>query len=215
MGNEPLNEIRAIGFDVDGTLYHSPPEMSGYIGRELIKITAEMLGKDPTEIEEEYLRRRDVYRSNTMTLNSFGLSGEEIFQQIWDEMPLERFVKKDLQLASGLKKLSAKYRLFILSNGAGRQIKRKLKYLGIELSLFDPMIACYDHEWVKPEPAPFLYAAEKLGLKPEEILYVGDRKDVDVEAAQAVGMKAAYVGGEDASAEVSCETIEELLRVLI
>jgi HAD superfamily hydrolase (TIGR01662 family) len=214
MGKKLLSKVKAFGFDVDGTLYHSPPEMSAQIGREVIKKASGMLGMDNNDFADGYVKRRDELRSNTLTLNSFGLDGEKVFQQMWDEFPIEKYVKEDKRLADGLKQLAKRYRLFILSNGTERQIRRKLKYLGVEIELFDPLIACYDHGWVKPEPAPFLHALEQLEMRPEEVAYVGDRADVDVGAAKAVGIRAVLVGGEVENADISIESIHELFEIV-
>lgn len=209
-----MKNIKAIGFDVDGTLYHTPQEMTTEVGKILIKKAAEALSRDPDDLAEEYLKRRDEYRSNTQTLNSFGLDGEKIFQDVWDRIALGKYVTKDERLVRLIALLKKKYRLFIISNGTGRQIERKLKYLGLNYHDFDPRIYCYDQGWVKPEPAPFLAAIESLKLKPEEIVYVGDREDVDIEGAQAVGMKTIFVGGQSQSAEVGIETVYDILSVL-
>lgn len=209
-----LTGIKAVGFDVDGTLYHTPQEMTAEVGKILIKKAAEALSRDPDDLAEEYLKRRDEYRSNTQTLNSFGLDGEKIFQDVWDRIALGKYVTKDARLVRLILGLKKKYRLFIISNGTGRQIERKLKHLGFDYHDFEPRIYCYDQGWVKPEPAPFLAAIESLKLKPEEIVYVGDREDVDIEGAQAVGMKTILVGRESKIADDACENVYELTAVL-
>lgn len=201
MGTKSLRQIKAIGFDVDGTLYQSPPEMSAAVGKILIEKAAKELSRDPDELAEEYLKKRDEYRSNTLTLNSFGLDGQKIFQDVWDQIEVEKYVVKDERLVKMINKLKKKYRLFIISNGTREQVERKIKYLGLDYHDFDPRIYCYDQGWVKPEPAPFLAAVESLELKPEEIVYVGDREDVDMEGAKAVGMKTIFVGGESSVAD--------------
>jgi putative hydrolase of the HAD superfamily len=123
-------------------------------------------------------------------------------------------VAKDLKLVKLLTELGKKYRLFIITNGTRTQVERKIAYLGLDYHAFDPRIYCYDQGWVKPEPAPFLAAIESLNMKPEEIVYVGDREDVDIEGAQAVGMKAIFVGGLSHKAEVSIESVYDTLSVL-
>jgi HAD superfamily hydrolase (TIGR01662 family) len=45
----------------------------------------------------------------------------------------------------------------------------------------------------KPDPAFFARIAEELALPPEEIAYVGDRPDNDVEPAAAAGMTAIFI----------------------
>jgi len=46
----------------------------------------------------------------------------------------------------------------------------------------------------KPHPRGFLVAAERWGIAPREILYVGDRPDVDAVGAEAAGMHCVVVG---------------------
>ena len=110
--------------------------------------------------------------------------------------------------------LKKKYKIFIITNGSGSQVERKITYLGLDYHDFDPRIYCYEQGWVKPEPAPFLAAIESLNLKPEEIVYVGDRVDIDIEGAQAVSMKTILVGGESKMADASCETVYDIANAL-
>ena len=207
-------EIKAVGFDVDGTLYHAPQVMSIEVGKILINKAAEALSQDPDELAGEYLVRRDEYHSNTKTLNSFGLNGEKIFQEVWDAIAIEKYVSKDPKLVKMIRELKKKYRLFIITNGTGRQVERKLKVLGLDYHDFDPRIYCYDQGWVKPEPSPFLAAIESLAMEPSETVYVGDREDTDVEGAQAVGMKTIYVGGMSEKAEASIESVYDIVSIL-
>lgn len=205
-----MKNIKAIGFDVDGTLYHTPEAMSVAVGKILIEKAARELSRDPDDLAEEYLKRREELRSNTQTLNSLGLDGEKIFQEVWDTIAVEKYVTKDAKLVQLISRLAKRYTIFLISNGTGRQIERKLTYLGLNYHDFDPRIYCYDQGWVKPEPAPFLAAIEALKLKPEEIVYVGDREDVDIEGAKEVGMKTILVGGRSMVADLAVATIYEL-----
>lgn len=203
-------KVKAIGFDVDGTLYNTPDAMSVAVAKILIEKAATELSRDPDDLAEEYIKRRDEFRSNTKTLNSFGLDGEKIFQEVWDGIAIEKYVSPDEKLVKMIAKLRKKYQIFLISNGTGRQVERKLKYLGFNYKDFDPRIYCYDQGWMKPDPQPFLAAIESLNLNPEEIVYVGDREDIDIEGAQAVGMKTIFVGGKSDLADVSCETVYDI-----
>jgi len=58
---------------------------------------------------------------------------------------------------------------------------------------FDTIVTCDDMgNFMKPHPHGLLLAAEKLGVNPEECLYVGDQH-FDVEAAHRAGMPCAVV----------------------
>ena len=150
-----------------------------------------------------------------MTLNSFGLPGMEIFRKLWDGIDLSKYLKKDTRLINLMKSLRQDYVLFIISNGRGVEVEKKMKYLGLDLTWFTSVVPCYDHDWIKPQPAPFLYLLEELKLRPEEVVYVGDRGDVDVDAAAAVGMKTVFVGGEHESADVSLRSVYDLEAILL
>jgi len=71
----------------------------------------------------------------------------------------------------------------------------KLEALGLggraafALAATDPEVNAF-----KPHAAGFLEGARRLGLDPAEVLYVGDRIDVDRDAAVAAGLRAALVG---------------------
>ena len=70
----------------------------------------------------------------------------------------------------------------------------KLVALGIRhqfdvvLSAVDPDIGVF-----KPHPRGFLAAAERFGVRPEQVVYVGDRLDVDAAGAAAAGMRCAVL----------------------
>lgn len=210
------SKIKAVGFDLDGTLYHNPPEMTNWLAKELVTKVAIFLGKEYDEVEEEYLTRREKFRGNTLTLNSFGLDGEEVFQQLFDEIPVEKFIEKEEGLVKLTERLKKRYQLFVISNGTERQIVIKMKYLGLSTKLFNPIIACYDHEgWMKPQPAAFLFALEELELSPEEVVYVGDRMETDIEGAKGVGMRTILIGRESEAADASCESVYDIENLLV
>jgi|GEM_PF-1260025 len=209
-------KIKAIGFDLDGTLYQNPPDMTNWLAKELVKKVATHLGKQYDEVEEEYLARREKYRGNTLTLNSFGLDGEQVFQQLFDEVPMEKYIQREAELTRLMARLQKRFKLFVISNGTRRQIVKKMKYMGLSTKLFKPLIACYDHEgWMKPQPAAFLSALEELELSPEEVVYVGDRRSTDIEGAQGVGMKAILIGGESEEADAVIESVYEIEPLLV
>ena len=71
----------------------------------------------------------------------------------------------------------------------------KLEALGLS-GLFDLSLCATDAEInaFKPHPRGFLHACELWQLEPAEVLYVGDRADVDAAGAAAAGMPCAILG---------------------
>ena len=82
----------------------------------------------------------------------------------------------------------------------------RLGLRAVELDARIDVIAGQEHtERHKPDPAPLVYAAERLGVEPRNCVYVGDAV-VDVEAARAAGMGAIAVtwgAGEAPSLEAA------------
>ena len=68
-------------------------------------------------------------------------------------------------------------------------VSQKLEAMGLA-SYFTVQICATDPEVnaFKPHPRGFLVGAERLGVPPAEVLFLGDRMDVDGEGAQAAGM---------------------------
>lgn len=73
---------------------------------------------------------------------------------------------------------------------------RKLEALGVR-DLFDVTLAATDAEVnrFKPDPRGFIVGAERLGVDPCDVLYVGDRAEVDGAGATAAGMASVIITG--------------------
>jgi putative hydrolase of the HAD superfamily len=69
---------------------------------------------------------------------------------------------------------------------------RKLEYLGLA-GIWDAQLCSELSGGLKPGKAPFLALAEKMGLPPERILYVGNSVSCDVRGSKSAGMKAALI----------------------
>lgn len=68
--------------------------------------------------------------------------------------------------------------------------RHALAWRGLEITGAAPYLSCLigpdDCPQTKPDPAPVLMGLEKLGLKPDECLYVGD-SPYDIQAGNAAG----------------------------
>ena len=63
---------------------------------------------------------------------------------------------------------------------------------------FDVIVTCDDTDKHKPDPEPALVALEKLGIKADEAIMIGD-SHFDVLCAQNAGVKAVLVGWSEAA----------------
>ena len=95
----------------------------------------------------------------------------------------------------------------------------ELQALGL-LEHLDVRLTAADVGKVKPHPKPFHVALERLGVSPEEAVFVGDRLHDDVAGAQRVGMRAVWVRRGERSLDGQVKpnaiinSLTELLNVL-
>ncbi|MCX6799187.1 MAG: HAD-IIIA family hydrolase [Candidatus Diapherotrites archaeon] len=80
--------------------------------------------------------------------------------------------------------------LGIVSDAPRMQAWLRLAELNLT-DFFDFVIALEDTGKRKPSKLPFRAAIKKLGLQPEEILFVGDSPARDIKGAKSVGMRTA------------------------
>ena len=74
----------------------------------------------------------------------------------------------------------------VVSGSTRDSVTRSLKALGI-LDRFDTLVCAGDYARSKPDPEPFLLAAERLEVAPENCLVFEDT-EMGIEAATAAGM---------------------------
>ncbi len=85
---------------------------------------------------------------------------------------------------------------------------------------FDVVVTLHDTGKKKPSKTPFLKAVKEIGVKPGNILFVGDWPERDIQGAKALGMKTAFAkyGSQERikkhGADYELEKIEDLLKIV-
>lgn len=67
---------------------------------------------------------------------------------------------------------------------------RELAHHGLLEYFGECRISAADVGWLKPHPAIFKHALDRLGTEPQETVFIGDNPAADIAGAQAVGMRA-------------------------
>lgn len=175
--------IKAVIFDVDGVLLDSF-ESNFQFAEKLFREAGFI---PPTR--EEYVTffhfsLRDTIKAVTH------LTDESKIDEIWNRGRSGEFDVIDATLPLGaervLKQLGQDYLLAIASSRVRSHISEDP--LGKLLPYFKATVAYEDTENHKPHPEPLLRAAELLGVRADECVYVGDVEN-DAVAARAAGMK--------------------------
>lgn len=115
-----------------------------------------------------------------------------------------------------LKELGLK--LGIVSDAPRIQAWLRLAEMNL-VEFFDVVIALEDTGHKKPSSMPFRQAIKKLGVKPAEILFVGDNPGRDIKGAKAVGMHTALaeygqLAGGKQKAEHGLKSVKDILKIV-
>ena len=87
----------------------------------------------------------------------------------------------------------------------------RLRTLGLGPHL-DALVFSTELGWLKPHPAPYRAAAQRMGLSPQTLVMVGDDWEIDVRAAQRLGIRAIWLRSPDVRprSQSGVEVIDDL-----
>lgn len=120
-----------------------------------------------------------------------------------------------------LKKIKSKgYKIGLITNGSHELQYKKLGMLELT-DLFDEIIVSGDTPYQKPDERIFLMMAERMGVEPSEMMYVGDHPLNDVDGSRKAGCVSVWVKTtgtwifpEIEKPTLQIETVEELPLLL-
>lgn len=183
--------VRAVLFDLDGTLADTAPDLGGAVNRMRVK-----RGLAPLPIEQ--LRPVASAGARGMLGVGFAMRPDmDGYEPLREEFlaEYEAALDRDTVLFDGvadcLDALDARgLRWGVVTNKATRFTGPVLAGLGLTADV----VICGDTTpHAKPHPAPLLEACRRLGVTPGEAVYVGDDLR-DVQAARAAGMPSIAAG---------------------
>lgn len=217
-----FRQVRAVLFDLDGTLIDSAPDMGA-----ATNILRQRRGLAPLPLPQ--YRSRAGSGARGMLAAGFGLAPgdagfdalKDEFFQTYDTCMLERTgpFSDTVPVLAAIRQRGLAWG--VVTNKSTRYtvpLARAFAWLGEA----DTLISGDTTGHTKPHPAPLLEAARRLGVEPAHCLYVGDDAR-DVIAGRAAGMwtVAANYGylGEPADtrqwgADAAINSLAELLQLL-
>lgn len=219
--NNIFQNIKAVGFDLDGTLYGQLPDLDQAISD---RVAEKVLMKRPElenferakQFSEEQYKK---FESRKKTLEAAGYENAgEVMREILREAESSAFLNEDKKLAELLSLIkTSKECMYLVTTAPEEEAKKKLKKLGVEDALFD--IAIYgDHAIIAEKPKDekvFAYVAERSGIPAEYHVYIGDREKADILSPKAVGMKTIAVGNNITGADAWVSRIYEIQNLLL
>lgn len=187
--------IKAVIFDIDGTLSDSDDQMASQVARFVKPFTFFLNGKART-VFARWLVMAAESPGNFIYSIADRFNLDSLFIRILDHRSRNRKHKlRSYRLIPGviemLASLSPRYPLAVAS---ARDEQTSMAFINqFELApLFRVVVTSQSTHHTKPFPDPLVYAAERMGVPPANCLMVGDTT-VDMRAAKLAGMQAAGV----------------------
>ena len=110
---------------------------------------------------------------------------EDLYYEILHELQAVPEVLEHINESHG------KIRFAVVSGSTRESVTKSLEALGI-LDRFETMVCAGDYTKSKPDPEPFLLAAERLGVAPKDCLVFEDT-EMGIQSATAAGMASVKV----------------------
>jgi HAD superfamily hydrolase (TIGR01549 family) len=225
-----MRTCRAVLFDLDGTLYRQGP-LRALMALELATLPLDRPARAARRFQaiQAYRRAQEALRAEgsgaigmrqlDAAAKASGLPIAEVETLVADWMIRRPLKYLQFCRTSGIVGLldvleRSQVKMGVLSDYPA---EAKLRALGLE-GRFSPVLSATDVEIdaFKPSPRGYLRACEIWDLPPSEVLFVGDRAEVDAVGARAAGMACVIVGRAAAAAGdgyVALPSFERLSRV--
>lgn len=218
--------IRAVLFDLDGTLLDRDASLKRFIAMQHQR-WQHCLGHIPladfsarfVELDARgYVWKDKVYRQLMETFKIKGVTWEALLEDY-----VTMFHHGCVPFA-GLIPVLDKLRgrglaLGMITNGYTVLQMSNIEALGIE-SYFQTIMVSEQEGLRKPDPQIFMTAMERLGVTPEESIYVGDHPLNDVQASRGAGMTGVWkrddywLSDTPVQADFVIDELDELIEIV-
>jgi phosphoglycolate phosphatase-like HAD superfamily hydrolase len=184
-----IRRIRALCFDVDGTLSDTDDQMVKQVGKWLRPFSFLFKDRDYLRAARRFVMWAEAPGNALLgLLDKLGMDDE--FFRLWEWINRNRpLPMKNFMLIPGAKEMLADlYARYPMAVVSARDEKSTLAFLDkFELRpYFKVVVTALTVPHTKPYPDPIYFAAGAMGVRPESCLMVGDTT-VDILAGKASG----------------------------
>jgi N-acetyl-D-muramate 6-phosphate phosphatase len=180
-----ISRIKALCFDVDGTLSDTDDLYAGKV----VRFLPRFLFRTPENVARRFVMWAEAPGNALLGLaDRFGLDDELIAVVHWLSLHLKHSNKK-FMLVPGvdelLKQLHGRYPMAVVSARDERSTMAFLEQFDL-VKYFDVIVTGLSAPYTKPYPDPVLLAAKRMNVAPEDCVMIGDTT-VDIRAGKSAG----------------------------
>lgn len=192
MSAVPSSEMRGIVFDLDGTLYacdRFAAEIQDAAAAYIAGLR-EIRCADAVELMAATRQRLSELNGTVQTLSAvcveLGGSIQDLHRFFENHLRPEAFLVRDERVIGLLERLAVRFSLYIYTNNNRVLTARIMNYLGLDRAVHG--VFTIDDTWIgKPDEGMVRRVLEQIGFSPGEVLFVGDRYDVDLRVPEQLG----------------------------
>ncbi len=188
-----MAEIKAVIFDLDGTLYDKSHLHIRIILNQMLRGKLFMLKRERevrAKLKGKYFGTEDAFYDNFFSHIGKKNARKWYFDCYMPQMA--RVLRKHYSLAPWVKEYIMRMRekgvKIIVFSDYGF-VKEKLDAIGFDCLWADYLFDAPSLGGLKPCREAFMNVCEKIGIEPQHCLMIGDRDDTDGDGARSAGMQ--------------------------
>jgi HAD superfamily hydrolase (TIGR01549 family) len=196
---------------MDGTLTLHTDEFDKVHNDLRYKTYASVVGREVDDaLIAEYEALYKKAGSNSAAFTSLG-KPSDFWMQYFDQIDQTRYYEPVPDIYETLDKLRKIVPISLFTNVKLANAQKTLSVVKIEANWFTHIISGDDIKNRKPALDGFHLMIEKSGIRAEQILYVGDRVEVDIKPAKAVGILSGLLYEQSNEADFCFPTFSDIL----
>lgn len=181
--------LRAIVFDLDGTLYQDD-RLGEEVNQAACRYVAQLKGVTPEEAGALLQKARDSQIGPGRTLSravlAMGGTLPELHRRMSREVHPEALLVPDPRVTELLERLGRRFELHLYTNN-NRELSARIMAQIAVTGLFRRIFTIEDTWLPKPDQVALKRMLEEIGKNPDETLFVGDRYGVDLALPESLG----------------------------
>ncbi len=199
-------QIKAVAFDIDGTLY---PDYKMFLASIILGIQYPRFLNHFRIVRKQIRQYREVgdfYKLQASLLAGRMHIAEKKAQQLISQVVYDKWpaVFKYIKPYHGVKDLLLKLKRMDMKIAVLSDLPVQRKLENMELSgLWDCAFSSEETGYLKPHPAPFRELLRRLNTLPQATLYVGNNYRYDIIGASQIGIKTAHLSHKPVKGSVA------------
>ncbi len=215
--NELLRNVKVLIWDFDGTLYRQQQGLWDQIRESECRVIMDRLGWTHEKAIREFVKVHNVITpSGTQAVALITkISMKEAAIETAKYVDYTNYLQPDPKLTIMFTKLQS-FRHFMLVNGTQASVASGLSLLHVDPMIFEEIVTAEVVGETKPSQKGFSHILSKTLLPPQSHMMVGDRLDVDLVPAKAMGFRTALVWETESRdvADITLTTVYEIADVV-